>query len=195
MMKIKFDKTNKKTLQYIFVHYCGGMKRRRQMNEFLCLLLSNKATKIFIRLKFIIHNDWIQSINMMQIHRLLTAVFILYSELEFFIISIYFYFIFVDIQVVSSIICYQCTDCPEPFVETYPYVSLANNTNFLAQCTVSFYYWWKKTRMYRRFLYRKQLCIQVMVVVWYQKVRYFSVHLKHCLLMLKYIVVVLIIVT
>jgi hypothetical protein len=39
---------------------------------------------------------------------------------------------------VSSIVCYQCTDCPEPFIVNYPYVSLTNNTNFLAQCTVSF---------------------------------------------------------
>ncbi|CAF3510609.1 unnamed protein product [Adineta steineri] len=39
------------------------------------------------------------------------------------------------IQIASSIICYQCTDCPDPFTETYPYVTLANNTNFLSQCT------------------------------------------------------------
>jgi len=39
--------------------------------------------------------------------------------------------------VIDSVVCYQCTDCPEPFIETYPYVTLSNNTNFLAQCTVS----------------------------------------------------------
>ncbi|UJR33736.1 hypothetical protein I4U23_021163 [Adineta vaga] len=39
------------------------------------------------------------------------------------------------IQIIDSITCYQCTDCPEPFIETYPYVTLANNTNFLARCT------------------------------------------------------------
>lgn len=39
---------------------------------------------------------------------------------------------------VNSIICYQCTDCPEPFYSNYPYVTLVNNTNFLSQCTVSF---------------------------------------------------------
>ena len=46
-------------------------------------------------------------------------------------------FLFIDIPMVTSIICYQCTDCPEPFIVNYPYVTLTNNTNFLAQCTVS----------------------------------------------------------
>ncbi len=41
---------------------------------------------------------------------------------------------------VNSVVCYQCTDCPEPFTETYPYVTLSNNTNFLAKCTVSLNY-------------------------------------------------------
>lgn len=51
-----------------------------------------------------------------------------------------FEFLLIDIQMVDSIVCYQCTDCPEPFTETYPYVTISNNTNFLAQCTVSFNY-------------------------------------------------------
>ncbi|CAF3235934.1 unnamed protein product [Rotaria socialis] len=40
-----------------------------------------------------------------------------------------------NIQMINSILCYQCTDCPEPFEEGYPYVTITNNTNFLAQCT------------------------------------------------------------
>jgi len=44
-------------------------------------------------------------------------------------------FILLNIQMVNSIVCYQCTDCPEPFTSNYPYVTLTNNTNFLAQCT------------------------------------------------------------
>lgn len=38
---------------------------------------------------------------------------------------------------VNSIVCYQCTECPDPFTENYPYVTIVNNTNFLAQCSVS----------------------------------------------------------
>ncbi|CAF0780557.1 unnamed protein product [Rotaria sp. Silwood1] len=55
---------------------------------------------------------------MIQVHRLLIGIFLLS-----------------DFQMVNSIVCYQCTDCPEPFIETYPYVTITNNTNFLAQCT------------------------------------------------------------
>ncbi|CAF1546669.1 unnamed protein product [Adineta ricciae] len=40
-----------------------------------------------------------------------------------------------DLQIINGIVCYQCTDCPEPFTSNYPYVTLTNNTNFLAQCT------------------------------------------------------------
>ncbi|CAF0748062.1 unnamed protein product [Adineta ricciae] len=43
--------------------------------------------------------------------------------------------IFIYAPTADSITCFQCTDCPEPFIETYPYVTLANNTNFLAKCT------------------------------------------------------------
>jgi len=45
---------------------------------------------------------------------------------------------------VNSVVCYQCTDCPDPFIETYPYVTLSNNTNFLAKCTVSLNYQWNE---------------------------------------------------
>ncbi|CAF1077071.1 unnamed protein product [Rotaria sp. Silwood1] len=38
---------------------------------------------------------------------------------------------------VNSIICYECTDCPQPFTENYPYVTITNNTNFLAKCTTT----------------------------------------------------------
>ncbi|CAF1010258.1 unnamed protein product [Adineta steineri] len=55
---------------------------------------------------------------MLKIQLLLIATFILYN-----------------IQTVNSIVCYQCTDCPEPFTSNYPYVTITNNTNFLAQCT------------------------------------------------------------
>ena len=49
-------------------------------------------------------------------------------------------FLFVqDLQIINGIVCYQCTDCPEPFTSNYPYVTLTNNTNFLAQCTVSIF--------------------------------------------------------
>ncbi|CAF1567272.1 unnamed protein product [Rotaria magnacalcarata] len=51
------------------------------------------------------------------------------------IIGIYF---LSNIQMINSILCYQCTDCPEPFIEGYPYVTITNNTNFLAQCTKTF---------------------------------------------------------
>ncbi|CAF0898329.1 unnamed protein product [Adineta ricciae] len=40
-----------------------------------------------------------------------------------------------NLQIINGIVCYQCTDCPEPFTSNYPYVTLTNNTNFLAQCT------------------------------------------------------------
>lgn len=43
----------------------------------------------------------------------------------------------IDCRRADAIMCYECTDCPEPFVEAYPYVDRVNNTNFLAQCTVS----------------------------------------------------------
>ena len=42
-----------------------------------------------------------------------------------------------DIPLSNSISCYQCTDCPEPFTENYPYVTVINNTNYRAECTVS----------------------------------------------------------
>ncbi|CAF3631228.1 unnamed protein product [Rotaria sordida] len=44
---------------------------------------------------------------------------------------------FNGIDMVNSIICYQCTDCPQPFTENYPYVTITNNTNFLAKCTTT----------------------------------------------------------
>ena len=44
----------------------------------------------------------------------------------------------IDCRRADAIMCYQCTECPEPFTEGYPYVAQVNNTNFLAQCTVSY---------------------------------------------------------
>ncbi|UJR13540.1 hypothetical protein I4U23_000554 [Adineta vaga] len=55
---------------------------------------------------------------MLQIQLLLLGTFILYN-----------------LPSVNSVLCYQCTDCPEPFTSNYPYVTVTNNTNFLAQCT------------------------------------------------------------
>lgn len=62
----------------------------------------------------------------------------------------------VDVHTVDSIMCYQCTDCPEPFTEDYPYVAKVNNTNFLAQCTVSSI---GETTKASLCLLRKQSCV------------------------------------
>ncbi len=88
---------------------------------------------------------------MQQIQLLLLGTFVLLSESfldlreKSLVQSTYFfvslrnpYYSFIDIQMVNSIVCYECTGCPKPFTSNYPYVTLTNNTNFLAQCTVSF---------------------------------------------------------
>ena len=77
------------------------------------------------------------AMKMMQIQQLVIGIFLLHSEFDLSFDPVNL-FRWIDLRKVDSIVCYQCTDCPEPFVETYPYVTLSNNTNFLAQCTVSF---------------------------------------------------------
>ena len=67
---------------------------------------------------------------------LLVGLFLLMISKRCGSISVDVHSQFLDLPRTESIICYQCTDCPEPFVEAYPYVTKVNNSNFLAQCTV-----------------------------------------------------------
>lgn len=79
-----------------------------------------------------------------------------------------------DIPLSNSIGCYQCTDCPEPFTENYPYVTLINNTNYRAECTVSLFI--PVVGDSSLVVDRKPWWISATVVDWSRKVRSIRVH-------------------